>query len=369
MHSAIFCAMHEHIPSQDVRISSISSLITPEELAKEYPLSYELSAKIASYRKQVEKILNGEDDRLIAVIGPCSIHDPSAAAEYAEKLAILSHEVEDVFFIIMRTYFEKPRTTVGWKGLILDPDIDGSYDIEKGLKKARALLLDISKRGLPVGCEVLDPIVPQYIDELMTWSSIGARTSESQTHRNLASGLSVPVGFKNSTSGEFSSAINAIKSAAVPASFIGINKQGQSVVLRTTGNKDCHLILRGGEKAPNYYEDDVERASAMMEEAGVKPAIIIDCSHGNSRKDYKREKRVLRSIIDQVAWGEKAIKGFMLESNLFEGCQKIPARLSDLKYGVSITDACIGWDGTERIIRHSAVLLRKAKEIGGAEVL
>ncbi len=361
--------MIEKIPSQDVRIKSISSLSTPEEIAKEYPLSEELSTKITEYRQAIEKILRGEDNRLIAVVGPCSIHDPSAALEYADKLKRLSEEVSDVFFVVMRTYFEKPRTTVGWKGLILDPDLDGSYDIEKGLKKARHLLVEISSKGLPVGCEVLDPIIPQYIDELMSWSSIGARTTESQTHRNLASGLSVPVGFKNSTSGDLTHAVNAIKSASSPASFIGINKQGQSVVLRTTGNSDCHLILRGGDNAPNYYEDDVERAKDKLIKANLNPAIIIDCSHGNSRKDFKRQKRVLRNVIDQVIWGESAIKGFMLESNLLEGNQKICEDPSQLAYGVSVTDACMGWEETERIIRHSASLIRDARERGYVEVL
>lgn len=356
------------VPSQDARISSISSLITPEELAAEYPLSEELRANIRDYRREVENILDGKDDRLIAVVGPCSIHDTAAGLEYADRLKQLSESVKDVFFVVMRTYFEKPRTTVGWKGLILDPDLDGSYDIGKGLEKARSLLISITEKGLPVGCEVLDPIIPQYIDELMTWSSIGARTSESQTHRNLASGLSVPIGFKNSTSGELSSAINAIKSASVPASFIGINKQGQSVVLRTTGNAYGHLILRGGDQGPNYYEDDVERARKKLQEAGLPANIVVDCSHGNSRKDFRRQKRVLRNVIDQYIWGEKAIKGFMLESNLFEGCQSIPEDLSALSYGVSITDACIGWEETERILMHAAELIRKGRS-GSEDIL
>jgi len=265
----------------------------------------------------------------------------------------------------MRTYFEKPRTVGGWKGLILDPKMDGSYDIGGGIMAARSLLLDIVKLGLPVGCEVLDPIIPQYIDELMSWSSIGARTTESQIHRNLASGLSVAVGFKNSTSGDLNNAINAIKSALQPASFIGMDGEGASAIFRTTGNDCCHLILRGGDQSPNYYEDDVENARLFMQKEGVNPAIIIDCSHANSRKHYERQKRVLRSLIDQVSWGEKAIRGFMLESNLEQGCQKIPEDLSTLKYGVSVTDACIGWDETERIVHHACDLLRKARREGG----
>jgi len=350
----------ESIPSQDARIREILSLKTPAEIANEYPISNELRSEISSFRRTAEGILKGDDDRLLAIVGPCSIHDPVAAKEYAARLKGLSGKVSDVFFVVMRTYFEKPRTTVGWKGLLLDPDLDGSYDIEKGLETARKLLLEIVSMGLPVGCEVLDPIVPQYIDELMTWSSIGARTTESQTHRNLASGLSVPVGFKNSTSGDLTNAINAIKAASSPASFIGINKNGMSAVYRTTGNPMCHIILRGGAE-PNYYEDDVENAHMLLKKAGVMEAVIIDCSHGNSRKDFTRQKRVLKSVMEQVAWGEKAIRGFMLESNLCEGSQAIKEGVP-LKYGVSVTDACIGWEETERIILHSAEILRKAKE-------
>ena len=265
----------------------------------------------------------------------------------------------------MRTYFEKPRTNLGWKGLILDPDMDGSGDIGKGIMVARKLLIDITEIGLPVGCEVLDPIIPQYIDEIMSWSSIGARTTESQTHRNLASGLSVAVGFKNGTSGDLMSAINAIKSASSEASFIGINKDGLSAVYRTTGNDAGHLILRGGEDGPNYYEDEVEHAVELLRKMGLNESLIIDCSHANSRKNYTRQKRVLRNVIDQVVWGNHNIKGFMLESNLFEGSQKIPENKKDLKYGVSVTDACIGWDETERILRNAASLMIEAEKAGG----
>ena len=356
------------IPSQDVRIVGIDPLESPSDLARKYPLSKEQSTMISEYRATISNILRGIDNRLLAVVGPCSIHDPEAALEYADKLRKLSDQVSDVLFVVMRTYFEKPRTTVGWKGLLLDPDLNGTYDIEKGLEVARKLLLEISNKGLPLGCEVLDPIVPQYIDELMSWSSIGARTTESQTHRNLASGLSVPVGFKNSTSGDLTNAINAIRSAAAPASFIGINKEGMTSVFRTKGNDCGHLILRGG-SVPNYYEDDVENARKLLEKNGMNPAIIIDCSHGNSRKDFTRQKRVLRSVIDQVAFGERAIKGFMLESNLFEGNQSIDCSKDELKYGVSVTDACIGWDETERIMLHSAEILRKVRQNGPMEVL
>lgn len=350
--------------NKDIRIRDISPLATPVEISTLYPVSEDMSERIHESRRIISDILSGRDQRLLAVVGPCSIHDPEAALDYADRLKALSEKISDQFYVVMRVYFEKPRTTVGWKGLILDPDMDGSYDIDKGLKTARSLLIEISRKGLALGCEVLDPIIPQYIDELMSWSSIGARTTESQTHRTLASGLSVPVGFKNSTNGELTNAINAIKSAAAPASFIGINKEGQTVVLRTSGNDEGHLILRGGDKAPNYYEDDVEQAKKKLSDAGIRPAIVIDCSHGNSRKNFSRQKRVLRNVIDQVIWGESAIRGFMLESNINEGNQSICGDRASLKYGVSVTDACIGWDETERILTHGAELLRKAKQNG-----
>ena len=358
------------LEAQDVRIKNIEKLKTPREIAELYPLSQEDRNMILSFRKSVNDIIYGKDRRLLAIVGPCSIHDPKAAIEYAKRLKSLSDELNKHFFIVMRTYFEKPRTNLGWKGLILDPDMDGSGNIEKGIMVARKLLIDITEIGLPVGCEVLDPIIPQYIDEIMSWSSIGARTTESQTHRNLASGLSVAVGFKNGTSGDLMSAINAIKSARSEASFIGISKDGLSSVYRTTGNDAGHLILRGGEDGPNYYEDEVENALKLLRENGLRESVIIDCSHANSRKDYTRQKRVLRSIIDQVVWGNDKIKGFMLESNINEGSQKITDDKSALKYGVSVTDACIGWDETERILRNASSILDKAEAAGGTlEVL
>lgn len=356
--------------SQDIRISKIESLKTPREIARLIPLSEGDRARILSFRKGVNDIIFGRDKRLLAIVGPCSIHDPSSAIEYAKRLKGLSDELKDEFLIIMRTYFEKPRTNLGWKGLILDPDMDGSGNIEKGIMVARKLLIDITEIGLPVGCEVLDPIIPQYIDEIMSWSSIGARTAESQTHRNLASGLSVAVGFKNGTSGDLMSAVNAIKSASGEASFIGISKDGLSSVYRTTGNDAGHMILRGGEDGPNYYEDEVERALNLLKANKLNEAVIIDCSHGNSRKDYRRQKRVLRNVIDQIVWGNDKIKGFMLESNLYEGSQKIPENKSELKYGVSVTDACIGWQETEQILRNAARMIDRASEAGGVlEVL
>ena len=356
--------------TQDLRIARIDRLMTPSEIQAICPASKEAEERIASFRKSVNAIIRSEDLRLLAIIGPCSIHDPAAAIDYAGRLKKLSNSVSDVFLVVMRTYFEKPRTALGWKGLITDPDMDESCNIEKGLIIARRLLLEITDIGLPVGCEVLDPIVPQYTDELMSWSSIGARTTESQTHRSLASGLSVAVGFKNSTSGDLTAAVNACRSASSPASFIGVERNGKLAVFRSKGNESCHLILRGGDTGPNYYEDDVEDAKRMMEKLSLDPRIIIDCSHQNSHKDYHRQKRVLRSVIDQVRWGEKAIKGFMLESNIREGSQKIPEDLSCLEYGVSVTDGCIGWEETESIVTHAAELVREAKRNGGAvEVL
>ena len=321
--------------TQDVRISRIDSLKTPSELQKLCPALPDDEKRISSYRHAVADIIKGNDNRLLGIIGPCSIHDPEAAIDYASRLKKLSDKVSDVFLIVMRTYFEKPRTSLGWKGLITDPDMDESCNIE-----------------------------------LMSWSSIGARTTESQTHRSLASGLSVSVGFKNSTSGDLTAAVNAVKSASRPASFIGVERNGKLAVFRSSGNDCCHLILRGGDDGPNYYEDDVEEAKKMMESLSLDPRIIIDCSHQNSHKDWRRQKRVLRSVIDQVRWGETAIRGFMLESNINEGSQKIPEDLSELQYGVSVTDGCVGWDETERIVMHAADLIRDARKNGGSvEVL
>ncbi|MCF7942861.1 MAG: 3-deoxy-7-phosphoheptulonate synthase [Spirochaetia bacterium] len=335
---------------QDLRIKAFEQLISPQELLERHPASEIVLKQVEKQRQIITNILQGTDSRLLAIVGPCSIHDKQAALEYAERLQELAGKISDRIFVVMRTYFEKPRTVLGWRGLILDPYLDGSYRIADGLEMARSILISITETGLPVGCEMLDPIVPQYIDDLVAWAAIGARTTESQTHRNLASGLSVPVGFKNSTSGNLTIAVDAIKSASNPASFIGIDKYGQSSVVRTTGNPTGHLILRGGTSGPNYYEEDVEKAARLMEKAGVSPSIIIDCSHANSNKKYRRQARVLRSVIDQKADGYQYIKGFMLESSLFEGNQTIGADISTLAYGVSITDACIGWEETERIM-------------------
>ena len=346
----------------DLRVTEFEPLISPQELLARLPANDELMQRVEHFRDMITDIIKGTDSRVMAIVGPCSIHDEQAALEYAQRLKVRADELSDRILVVMRTYFEKPRTTLGWKGLITDPYLDDTYCIADGLELARKILLGISEIGLPVGCEMLDPIIPQYIDDLVSWAAIGARTTESQTHRNLASGLSVPVGFKNSTSGNLKIAINAIQSAASPASFIGIDKSGNSAIVRTSGNDTGHLILRGGSIAPNYYEEDVEEAREKLLKSGLNPAIIVDCSHANSRKKPERQRRVLRSVIDQKINGNDAIRGFMLESNLLPGSQEIVLDKSRLQYGVSITDACIGWEETESVLRKAYEVLGNLEE-------
>ncbi|OCG01651.1 3-deoxy-7-phosphoheptulonate synthase [Gilliamella sp. wkB112] len=335
----------------NIRIRDEHMLITPEEIKNLYPLSSELEQKIASSRQTVVNILERRDHRLLIVCGPCSIHNPEAAIEYAHKLKKLSDELQDHLFIVMRVYFEKPRTTVGWKGMINDPHMDSSFDIEHGLKKARRLLLDITKIGLPIATEALDPNTPQYIGDLISWSAIGARTTESQTHREMASGLSMPVGFKNGTDGSLDVAINAMKSASMSHRFVGINQQGQVTVLQTMGNPHGHVILRGG-KTPNYDAENVALCEAQMQKAGLIPNLMIDCSHANSNKDYRNQPLVADTIIKQIAQGNNSIIGVMIESNLLEGNQSSEQPKENFKYGVSVTDACISWETTEELLRN-----------------
>ncbi|OCG21702.1 MULTISPECIES: 3-deoxy-7-phosphoheptulonate synthase [unclassified Gilliamella] len=334
----------------NVRIRDEHMLITPEEIKQLYPLSEDLKNQIASSRQTVVDILERRDHRLLIVCGPCSIHDPIAALEYAHKLKKLSDEVKDHLFIVMRVYFEKPRTTVGWKGLINDPHMDSSFDIEHGLKKARKLLLDIAEMGLPIATEALDPNTPQYIADLISWSAIGARTTESQTHREMASGLSMPVGFKNGTDGSLDVAINAMKSASMPHRFVGINQQGQVTVLQTMGNPHGHVILRGG-KTPNFDAENVALCEIQMQKAGLLPNLMIDCSHANSNKDYRNQPIVADAIIEQIKLGNNSIIGVMIESNLFEGNQSSEQSQENFKYGVSVTDACINWQTTEQVLQ------------------
>jgi 3-deoxy-7-phosphoheptulonate synthase len=334
----------------DACIGKSQVLMPPSELKTNLPVTAELEQKILSYRAQIRNILDFQDRRKFMVVGPCSIHDTKAAIEYAHRLKELSDRVSDKLLLIMRVYFEKPRTTVGWKGLINDPDLDDSFDVEKGMSVGRQLLLDITEIGLPTATEALDPIVPQYIGDLIAWAAIGARTTESQTHREMASGLSMPVGFKNGTDGSIKVALNALQSAMQPHNFLGINQQGQVSVFQTTGNAYGHVILRGGEGKPNYDSVSVAEVETALKKAGMAPRIVIDCSHGNSNKDYRLQPIVMESVIQQIINGNTSMVGLMLESNLAEGSQSIPADLSQLQYGVSVTDKCINWLETERII-------------------
>lgn len=334
----------------DILIENSQILITPNELKAKLPLTEIAEKTVWRSRNQIENILDGLDYRKFIVVGPCSIHDVNAAVEYAEKLKGLAEQVKNQLLLIMRVYFEKPRTTIGWKGLINDPDMDDSFHIEKGLYTARSLLLKIVEMGLPAATEALDPIVPQYIGELISWSAIGARTTESQTHREMASGLSTPVGFKNGTDGGIQVALNALESASAPHNFLGIDQRGQVSIFKTKGNAYGHVILRGGGGKPNFDAANVKLAEEKLKQANLPPRIVIDCSHGNSNKDYKLQGVAFESAIQQVVEGNTSIVGMMLESHLGEGNQPIPSDLKQLKYGVSVTDKCIGWEETERLI-------------------
>ncbi|MFE1747547.1 3-deoxy-7-phosphoheptulonate synthase [Coleofasciculus sp. H7-2] len=325
-------------------------LLTPNELKSKLPLTDEAEKTVLNFRNEIENILDGKDSRKFIVVGPCSIHDIKSAEEYAYRLKNLFDRVNDKLLLIMRVYFEKPRTTVGWKGLINDPDMDDSFHIEKGLLTARSLLIKITELGLPAATEALDPIVPQYIGELIAWSAIGARTTESQTHREMASGLSMPVGFKNGTDGSVQVALNALESARKPHHFLGINPMGQVSIFKTKGNAYGHIILRGGAKQPNFDAANVKIAEEKLKAANLPPKIVIDCSHGNSNKDYKKQSAVFENVIQQILEGNSSIVGMMLESNLYEGNQPIPSQLEELRYGVSVTDKCISWEETEKII-------------------
>ncbi|ENA3217765.1 3-deoxy-7-phosphoheptulonate synthase AroF [Klebsiella pneumoniae] len=334
----------------NVHITDEHVLMTPEQLKAEFPLSVEQEAQIAHARQTISDIIAGRDPRLLVVCGPCSIHDPEAAIEYARRFKALAAEVSDSLYLVMRVYFEKPRTTVGWKGLINDPHMDGSFDVEGGLKIARRLLVELVNMGLPLATEALDPNSPQYLGDLFSWSAIGARTTESQTHREMASGLSMPVGFKNGTDGSLATAINAMRAAAMPHRFVGINQAGQVCLLQTQGNPNGHVILRGG-KAPNYGPEDVAKCEKEMAQAGLKPSLMVDCSHGNSNKDFRRQLAVAESVVAQIKDGNRSIIGLMIESNIHEGNQSSEQPREAMKYGVSVTDACISWETTEALLR------------------
>lgn len=336
--------------TDDVRITGMEEVIAPADLIATLPIDDAASRLIFSTRQQISRILRGKDPRLLVVIGPCSIHDPAAALEYADRLAAIATELEEDLHIIMRVYFEKPRTTVGWKGLINDPHLNDSFDINDGLAVARGVLRDIAARGLGAGTEFLDPITPQYLGDLVSWGAIGARTTESQVHRQLASGLSCPIGFKNSTDGSIQVAVDAIKSAAHPHIFLSVTKQGHSAIFSTAGNEDCHVILRGGGGKPNYDNPSVHYASRLLEQAGLVNRVMIDMSHANSEKDHRKQIKVCDDICGQLREGEPRIFGVMIESNLVEGNQKI-RKPAEMTYGQSITDACISWEDSERCLR------------------
>ena len=344
----------------NVNVAAQDVLLTPEAVKQAVPLSQRAEETVLRGRNTVERILDRRDHRLMVVVGPCSVHDPDAALDYAARLKALSVEVSDTLYIVMRVYFEKPRTTTGWKGLINDPHMNDSFDIEEGLKRARRVLREVNELGLPAGTEALDPISPQYLGDLVTWSAIGARTAESQTHREMASGLSTPVGFKNGTDGGLQVAINALLSVSSPHSFLGINQSGQVAVIRTRGNRYGHIVLRGGSKGPNYDSVTIALVEKDLARHKLPANIVVDCSHANSNKDPSLQPLVLTDVANQIVEGNKSIVGVMLESNLVAGNQPIPSALSQLKYGQSVTDGCIGWETTEQALRDARARLKGA---------
>jgi 3-deoxy-7-phosphoheptulonate synthase len=345
--------------TQDLHVKEIIRLLSPRELKALTPASEAVNSTVAQARERVIRILNQQDARLLVVIGPCSIHDEKSALEYAARLGKLQKEFADKMEIVMRVYFEKPRTTIGWKGLINDPHLDGSQDIETGLKTARRLLLQVNGLGLPAATEFLDPIVPQYIADLITWAAIGARTTESQTHREMASGLSMPVGLKNNTDGSLQVAIDAMGATRHPHSFLGMNEDGATAIVRTNGNPNAHVVLRGGRAMTNYDAASIQAAEKQLISEKLPPVLMVDCSHANSEKKFAKQEEVWRSVIEQRTGGTKSLIGMMVESHLHEGNQPIPKSLNELRYGVSITDSCIGWETTERMLRWGYEMLKK----------
>jgi len=339
------------LPIDDLNVASNETLITPDQLKKEIPLSAKALQTVTAGREVVRNILDGKDHRLFVVVGPCSIHDIKAAHEYADRLKVLAAEVSDTLYLVMRVYFEKPRTTVGWKGLINDPYLDDSFKIQDGLHIGRQLLLDLAEKGLPTATEALDPISPQYLQDLISWSAIGARTTESQTHREMASGLSSAVGFKNGTDGGLTVAINALQSVSSAHRFLGINQEGGVSIVTTKGNAYGHVVLRGGNGKPNYDSVSVALCEQALNKARIKPNIMVDCSHANSNKDPALQPLVMENVANQILEGNQSIIGLMVESHLNWGCQAIPKNLDELQYGVSVTDACIDWSATEKTLR------------------
>jgi 3-deoxy-7-phosphoheptulonate synthase len=347
----------KHHNLDNTNIVSENILVPPIQFKEKFPLSEKAEQTVYEGRQAIKNILTGEDHRLMIITGPCSIHDIKSAKEYAQRLKQLSDELSDTLLIVMRIYFEKPRTTVGWKGLINDPDLNGSFNVAKGLETARELLLWMAELGLPVGTEALDPVTPQYLSDLFSWSAIGARTTESQTHREMASGLSTPVGFKNGTDGNLDVAINALHSVSTPHHFLGINQEGQVVQIQTRGNACGHIILRGGKKT-NYDSVSIALAEKALKEAGLNQNLMVDCSHGNTNKKYELQPLVANDVTQQIMEGNQSIMGIMLESHLNEGNQAIPDDIHQLNYGVSVTDACINWESTETLLRKMAERLK-----------
>ncbi len=346
--------------TDDLRIIEMKEVSTPMQVLEEFPLSDESSSCVHQARTDIQKVFHGDDDRLVVVVGPCSIHDPDAARDYAKRLLEQRNKWSDDLHIVMRVYFEKPRTTVGWKGLINDPNLDNSFEINKGLRLARELLLDLNNMGIPAGTEYLDLISPQYVADLVSWGAIGARTTESQVHRELASGLSCPVGFKNGTDGGLQVAVDAIGSAMRPHHFLSVTKDGKSAIFSTAGNLDCHVILRGG-KATNYDAASIEDACASLDKAGLAPRVMVDCSHANSLKQHDRQKDVGADICKQLAAGEKRIFGVMVESHIVEGRQNVVNGKAET-YGQSVTDACINWADTEQLLEQFAKAVRARRQ-------
>ncbi|MAX60139.1 MAG: 3-deoxy-7-phosphoheptulonate synthase [Chloroflexi bacterium] len=346
--------------TRDVHIESTEPLITPIDLVNKLPITPQIERTVISGRDQVRSILNGQDKRLMMIVGPCSIHNEEAALEYAQRLVDFSKKLSDRLLILMRVYFEKPRTTIGWKGYIYDPHLDGTLDIETGLHRARALLLKIGEIGMYAGTEFLDPVVPQYLAGLVTWSTIGARTTESQIHRQMASGLSMPVGFKNGTDGNVQIAVDAMVSARSPHGFLGLDHQGRTALIRTTGNPDGHIVLRGGNSGPNFGAVTIDQAQKQLKAAGVRSQLLVDCSHGNSSKDHTKQAKAFKDVVEQRVEGNTDIIGCMVESNLAPGKQDLGDDPSQLNYGVSITDACIGWKETEELLTWTHAKVGKA---------
>ena len=338
---------------ENLNVEQQEVLITPEQLKARLPVSEDVREAVNGYRETVRNIVDRKDPRLLVVVGPCSIHDVDAAKEYAQRLKHLSDDIADQVFVVMRAYFEKPRSTVGWKGLINDPHLDDSFKVAEGLHIGRQLLLELSQMGLPLATEALDPITPQYMQDLISWSAIGARTTESQTHREMASGLSCPVGFKNGTDGSLGVAINALESVASPHRFLGISPTGQVSVIQTKGNAHGHVVLRGGSSGPNYSPEHIQACEAALEKLGLTQSIMVDCSHANSNKDHRQQRNVVNSVSQQIAAGNRSITGLMIEIHLHEGNQSI-SNPDGLSYGVSITDACINWDETDSLLRQLA---------------